>query len=308
MDRIESYKSSQRRRGKFVYFGGLDATKFADKQGFSDYFRKSYDPAEPVIVPVDRIVKYITEPDGNGRLNVRANININFPVPANVFSNYLSSESGSRLRYIIDDAGIITNLSFRCFALNPIQHVLLRNLNDLAQSWNRNPLGYVVPKILDFENLTTLDNLYFDDYRDGNDIINIRNANNFLENPSTDDVLRNYNQNGNEKLHQIFYEVLCQLGDLNPKKCPPQNDRHFPSQNLSRLLTGKKKLPVLWQGPHGVVNNQFQFVNMITDVIQIGTNFLFVHFGLLCHVFYFIGNFPGLNHIVGLVFNILDMI
>jgi len=186
-----------------IFIGGVDATKYATAQGFSDFFRAVFDPTNPVVVPVSDILSYQTEPDGNGRLNIELEIQGQKAMPNRVFSN-TGGNSGSLITYFIDAQQVFTSLDgVRQFAVNPLKHVLLRDLTNLSSGWNREPLE--LPDVLDFEGLQVLDDLYFDDYRNANDRINIRNATNFLADPATDSVLRNYNLNSNDNAKKVIY-------------------------------------------------------------------------------------------------------
>lgn len=187
--------------GELVYFGGLDASKFSTAQGFSDYFRVAYDPNNDIVVPLANIIDYETDSDGNGRLNVIARINIRFSVPNSVFSNRDASESGTRLRYIVDPSGLIQNVGNRSFSNNPLQYILLRNMTDLAGQF----IEGAIAEVLSFEELTTLGALYFQSLRNGIDRLNIRNADQFIEDPANDTVLLSYNLNNDSTTKKIIY-------------------------------------------------------------------------------------------------------
>lgn len=76
--------------GFFIYIGGLDVSKFSTKQGFSDYFRINFDPANPVVIPVGNIREYYVTPASSGKINIQAKIAQRFEVPSGVFNNYAS--------------------------------------------------------------------------------------------------------------------------------------------------------------------------------------------------------------------------
>ena len=60
------------------------------------------------------------------------------------------------------------------------------------------------------------------------------------------------------------------------------------------LLSDEQQLSVLRQWPEGVVNDQFEFVNLVTDIIELGLHGIVVGNGFLAHTLNLVGNTTGL--------------
>jgi len=217
MDLLNTAYKIGRVKPAIIYIGGADKDKYETATGFNQYFRKNADPNEAEVVPLSDIINYEVEDLGNGYINIAVTVRSKFSIPSDVFSNYLSNDSGSLLTYYIDIKGFSNNfLGFRNFANQPnIKHFLLKGVQTIVSQWNG--FSGSVPKVLDFESATTLYYLAFHDYRSANDRINVRNANQLLNNddtpiafgnsrePDNDEVFANYNLNLNPNAKKVIY-------------------------------------------------------------------------------------------------------
>lgn len=197
------YRIYGQNTGGLILIGGLDPTKFQDVEGFNNYFRASYDPSRPEVIPLANITEYNAVLNADGYLDVTMRVNTLFEIPSNVLSNYNTGNLGSQITYYIDVEGYTQGLGGRSFA-NQFQmnHFYVKGLKELGSQWNVS----VSIDYLDFESLEVLGDYYFHNMRFGMERLNIRNAS-ILEagqDPSSDTVFNNFKLNQSNKRNVIY--------------------------------------------------------------------------------------------------------
>src|SRR5574344_961063 len=65
-----------------------------------------------------------------------------------------------------------------------------------------------------------------------------------------------------------------------------------------RTLMDEEQLAIFWQRPHLVVNHQFQFINVVANLVEIRSNAVVISDGSFTHICDTVGFLSSFHHLV----------